>query len=389
MKILQIAPLITSAGDYGGPARVAINQSRSLMQLGHEVRLLAATWRSDPRPASIDEVPIILFPGISLYPGAKLRALASPLLIQWLRKHVSHYDVVHLHLARDFITLPALWFTVQRRIPVIAQPHGMLIPSGNRTAERVDQLVTYPLVRRISLLLYLTDAEERMLARAAPEVARQRISNGVTVEEEQPQAPCIPAPLWRPGSRQRVLFVGRLHPVKRPLHFVYMAAQTLQRFPDADFLMVGPDQGLGASVEQLITQLDLSGSVRWIGPLSHEGIQVLLPQAQVLVLPSESEQFPLAVVEAMAAGVPVVLTPNCGISEAIDAHGAGIVAEYSSASLADALERLLRNDAYRSECGVRARRLVQSQMNALAVGSRLEQLYKETLDRVNLSPSAR
>ncbi len=376
MRVLHIAPLITPLGHYGGPARVAINQCRSLKELGHDVDLVAATWGEDPEPPADEAYPETLFPGMSLYPGGEFRALISPSMLPWLREHLDRYDIVHVHLARDFVTIPAAWLALRRNIPVVAQPHGMLIPTGNSLAAAFDKAITHPLLRRTSLLLYLTPLEKSTLQAAAPVTPCHRIANGVLVNEQgvvdNPSAS-------ESGAQHTVLFVGRLHPVKRPLDFVQMAAILLPNFPEAHFIMIGPDQGLGPAVDSLIERLGIGANVQWIGALQHQEVEAMLKRSALLVLPSQSEQFPMAAIEAMSAGVPVVLTPNCGISDLVRENEAGAVTELGPDALATAAGDLLGDAPLRKAWGDNARRLVSTKMSSRNVALELVDHYEDLL----------
>uniref|UniRef100_UPI0015EEFCA3 glycosyltransferase n=1 Tax=Streptomyces albidus (ex Kaewkla and Franco 2022) TaxID=722709 RepID=UPI0015EEFCA3 len=173
-----------------------------------------------------------------------------------------------------------------------------------------------------------------------------------------------------------VLFLARLHPVKRPEAFVEAAAIVAARRPGTTFTLHGADEGSLERVERLIAEYGLSRSVRYAGAVSHSVALRRIAEASVYVLPSRSEVFPVSLLEALAAGTPTVCTQGCGIAGELAARGASLVTDGSPQALADAVTGLLENPVRARAIADAGLRAVDELYSASAVADRLEELYR-------------
>ncbi|GAA3298038.1 hypothetical protein GCM10020295_32630 [Streptomyces cinereospinus] len=173
-----------------------------------------------------------------------------------------------------------------------------------------------------------------------------------------------------------VLFLARLHPRKRPQAFVEMAALAHRRMPDARFTLHGADEGTLAGVRRLIAGHGLEGVVSYGGALAHAEAVRAYARAAVYVLPSVDEPFGMTVIEALAAGTPVVCTDTCGIAEELARRGAAVVTDGSPRQLADAVCALLADEGRRRALAAAGRRAVREAYSVHAVTDRLEEIYR-------------
>ena len=155
MRIVHVVTLITPDGAFGGPVRVAVNQARSLQERGHDVEIVAASsgYAGDP-PTAMEGVPLSLFPARRVLPGAGFSGLVAPGLVGWARSNLHKVDVLHVHAARDLITLPLARYALSRGTPYVLQPHGMIDPSQRALSRPLDAFATRngPARRRRCLL---------------------------------------------------------------------------------------------------------------------------------------------------------------------------------------------------------------------------------------------
>ncbi|WP_396642508.1 glycosyltransferase [Microbacterium sp.] len=368
MKILGIVTLVSPNGEYGGPLRVAVNQLVALRERGHEVVLGGAHrgFTGSP-PADLEGVPAKLFPARTLIPGSGFAGLAAPGLWRAIRLHAQEFDVVHVHTARDLVTLPAARIAQSLGVRTVLQTHGMIDESTNPLAGPLDVALTRPALRAAAHVAYLTPAERASLDVVSQGTARlTELTNGVPTED-QPDRPPIPG---------RVLYLARLASRKRPGLFVEAAAQLVPEFPESEFVLVGPDEGEGPAVEAAIAASDHDGRIRWTGPVSPSDTAEQMQQASIFVLPSVNEPYPMSVLEAMSAGLPVIVTSTCGLASFISAHDAGIVVDETRESLVSAIRRLLADPVAAAEMGRRGHEAVVAERSMAAVAERLEQLYR-------------
>ncbi|MFM8886650.1 MAG: glycosyltransferase [Chthoniobacterales bacterium] len=230
-----------------------------------------------------------------------------------------------------------------------------------------------------------TKEGEQVRAAVGPDAQIHVIPNGVDLDEvDGPDAARVTSDEWRVTSNggasetgdslpftrysawvkrkrpKRLLFLSRIH-AKKGLDLLLPAwGRLANEFPDWELLIVGPDEGgYQATVERMIADCGCSETC-WIHPaVSGAEKHALLRTADLFVLPSYSEGFPMAVLEAAAHRIPVVQTDECNFPELTAAGGA-----WECRPERDAVEMTLRkaltaDDAERTERGLRGRELVE------------------------------
>ncbi|MFD4179656.1 glycosyltransferase [Rhodococcus sp. NPDC058514] len=354
--------MISPDGAYGGPARVALNQSAELIRRGTTVTLAAGTRGYAAAPTVIDGVPVRLFTARTMLPGAGFAGLGAPGLGRWFRRHRTDFDLVHVHLGRDLVVLPLAVAARRYGIPYALQTHGMVVPSDHPLAPVVDGVWVRKVLRTAGAVFYLTPREREQLVRVAGESLRlTQLGNGVP---DYPSGADTGTP--------EVLFAARMHPRKRPIAFVEMARILLDGGADARFTLIGPDEGEGGAVRAAI-----AGDERivWEGAIAPASVPRRIAAAVVYVLPSVQEPYPMSVLEAMSVGRPVVVSNDCGLAPMITRTGSGIVTDPSVPALADAVESLLTDRSLARDMGRRGRETAHREFGMAAVGDRLVAVY--------------
>lgn len=376
MRILQVVTYISPDGAYGGPVRVAINQAKALTDLGHEVVVAAAAGNFEgPLPEEFDGIPVRLFAARRVLPRAGFAGMSSPGLIAWLTKVVQDADVVHVHLARDLLTLPAAALTLLAKKPLVVQTHGMIDRTDKLTARPLDWLLTRPVLRHANAVLYLTESERRDLQDVAGEsLELMNLSNGIPLPDE-------PAIEQREGTQDEleVLYLARLHAIKRPMLLAHAARELADKHPSAHFTLVGPDEGEASKIQEAIRLgRGTTENLRWNGPLP-PGLTIdRMKQACIYALPSTAESFGMSIAEAMSVGLPVVITESCGIAPLVREKNAGIVCDQTQKSFTQAIDRLLGDSDLRVTMGANARKAAQNMRSTQDVAVQLADIYTNT-----------
>lgn len=367
MRILQVVTLVSDTGAYGGPVAVAVGQTQALAELGHEVTLVAG-W--DGRASlTIPKVDVRLFRARQAMPATGLPGLCSPGVWREVRRSASEADVVHVHLGRDLVSLPAAFIAVSSGRPLVIQTHGMVRVDRRLKARAVDTLLTRRVVRHSRAQLVLTVEEEADApVVAGTNVTTVRIPNGVVI-------PALCA-AWDGKAVPEVIFCARLHARKRPVAFVEMAAAFLAAGGVARFTMYGPDEGELDAVQNAIRDRGLTGQLTYEGPLAPDHVLPRLSQAQVYVLPSVNEPFPMSLLEAMSLGLPSVITDTTGVSTHLKSSGAAEVTDGSPEAMALALRRLLVSPKAWLVRSAKARDEIALSYRSDAVARQLEGLYR-------------
>jgi glycosyltransferase involved in cell wall biosynthesis len=178
-------------------------------------------------------------------------------------------------------------------------------------------------------------------------------------------------------SRHKLIgTVARLHEEKGNRFFVMAAPQVLREFPDARFIIVG-DGPLRKELEKLAEDLDLRGKLHFAGFVSD--VAVALAAIDIAVMASLREGFGIALIEAMAAGKPVVATSVGGMREIVQHEENGLlVPPANGTAMAAALVRLLKDSAFSRQLGEAARQRSKAFSIEHNVEA-LEKLYMEIL----------
>jgi glycosyltransferase involved in cell wall biosynthesis len=257
----------------------------------------------------------------------------SPASLLWFQARARSFDVVHVHLARDLLTLPLAWLAVLLRLPLVVQAHGMVIPDARPLVKVLDRLVTRPVLRRAAVVLALTELEaEQLRAMGVPPERLALLPNSVVIPAER-AAFAERSPL--------VMYLSRLAERKRPVAFVRMAAEVAARRPDVRFELWGPDEGELPAVREAIEAFGLGERCTYRGATAPGEGQRILSGSQVMVLPSMAEPFALVVLESLSIGLPCVITTDTGLSDRLRASKAAMVTDGSPGEMAAAVLALL------------------------------------------------
>ncbi|WP_149179126.1 glycosyltransferase [Streptomyces sp. TRM49041] len=369
MRVLHAVTLHSPTGAFGGPVRVALNLAHGLRERGHMPRLLAlADGFGATLPTDVEGVPARLHPARRLLPLG-FSGITSPALLAEAGRLVRGADVVHVHLARDLVTLPVALAALRARVPLVLQTHGMVDPSEKLLAKVLDALAVRRVLRGASAVLHLTAHERRGLdaVLGAPSANAVPLVNGVPRQSARPA----------PDGPPRILYAARLQARKRPCDFVAAAPEILRRHPDARFVLAGPDEGELASVQSLIDELGLRDRFSCPGALSAAEVLAELRRAHVYVLPSVDEPFPMSVLESLSVGTPAVVTVSNGLAAAVRDAGAGRVVENAAGLPAAVCELLEPETAEKASAAAHA--LACSAFSMEAVVDDLLKVYGEAV----------
>lgn len=361
MKIAHVVTYVSASGDFGGPVAVAMELANQQSRDGHDVTLFAAWDGVVDLPTAEIRYALIR----AWRPTASLRGIMAPHLLFRLWRDCPNFDVVHVHMGRDLVSTPAALVALGRGVATVIQPHGMIQRDSRLSARIFDSILTRRALSRARRVLALTQTERSNLEIvSAGRASIREVPNGVSAAVES-----------RTRDRRQVIFMARLSPRKRPRAFVAVAAILAARVPDASFVIVGPDEGELAGLLDGHPTLVAEGRLRYEGALPHgQGVR-RLSEAGIYVLPSVGEVFPMAVLEAMAAGTPSVITSDCGLAKLVEREGAALVADVDVASIADQVEALLLDDGLYNKTKNAALRLVRTELGIESVSRRITSLY--------------
>lgn len=379
MRVLHVVTLHTPGNDFGGPTRVALNLSKGLRRRGVDARIATLGDKfAGPLPTEVEGVPSFVHQARHVLPAFEVSGITSGGLLGRARRMVRGADVVHVHLMRDLVTLPFALIALEAGKPLVVQTHGMVDPTEKLFAKAVDVLGMKRVLRRADAVLHLTAMERDGVQAVVPGTALRtfrRLVNGV--EPQQPRPP-------REGRAPTVLYLARVQKRKRPEDFVRAMPTVLARYPDARFVLAGPDTGgLTGPMKALAAELGVGHALECPGALGHDEVLARLRAADVYVLPSVVEPFAVSVLEAMSVGLPVVVARTGGLSPDVAAAGAGRVTDSvpdgDNGPLVGRAVLELLDPAANAEASRAARRLIADRFSIDAVVDTLLGVYGDVM----------
>lgn len=373
--------------DYGGPAASGPALAAAQGELGHDVVVMT------PERPGVDQHWQRLAAGIPVAASVRLKtvslgahdwfALLAGRQCATLQRAL-RVDVLHVHdMWQPF--LAAMVLAASREgIPYVISPRGALNVwslSQKRLKKSIAMAALWrKLLAGAACLHALNESEAYQIRHLGVKAPVLVVPNGAVLAYG-------PTPLSRDAFRAQhhiapddavVLFLGRLHMKKAVDVLVTAVAQLVDRGLPVTLVVAGPDEGAERSLRDLVGQLRIEGHVRFVGPVYGADKQACLAGADIFCLPSRDEGFSMAVLEAMGAGLPVVLSPNCNFPE-VEAAGAGLVRPVEPDSLAEALALLVSDTARREAYGKAAEALVHARYTWRSVAQSMLNAYGRSL----------
>ena len=367
---LRVLHLLNSF-ELGGTERQAVELLKRLDRTRYDVRL-AAIQRKGPLYDEIAPLypDLLEFPLNSLYNARALRQMRR--LRTWLR--TERIDVLHAH---DFYagwlgTLAAQFTSVR---VIACQRHLRL---SDRWVHAFGRRVINRLAHRVVVNAEMIRAHVLETGTAKP-TQLVVIRNGLSFQPDQVDRAAMRATLCRElgltGAVKLIGSVANLRPVKGHRYLLQAAAQVLRQIPDAHFVLIGAGE-LRAAIQMQAAELGIGQHLHLLG---HRSDAAQLAQGfDLAVLASLHEGLPNTVLEAMAAGVPVVSTAVGGARELIVDNETGfLVPAADAAGLASKIIDVLANETKRARVAARGRAFVTEQFSMRRMVAATEQLYDE------------
>jgi len=377
VKVLHVVPSLARAA--GGPPTAVLGMARALAAAGASVRV-AATDHGGPQLRSDEAFEL------SLYRCRFCPWRWSPGLGRSLHGAVRWADVVHVHTLWTHPVQAAAAASRRAGVPYLLRPAGMLDAwsMGQRPWRKRAYLAAREqrTIRGAALLHWTSDEERERSSSWSGGAAGVVIPLG------------LPPTAADAGARERfferhpalagrrvVLFLGRVHAKKRPALIVEALPALRARVPQAALVVAGhvDEPAYLDALRRRAGELGQRDALHVLGDLPSVQVAEALAAADVLALPSQQENFGLAVAEALAAGVPVVITRAVALAPLVERHGAGWVVEPRAEEVAGALIAALQDEPQRAARGARGRAAARAELSWESVAPRLLAAYDQAL----------
>ncbi len=395
VKILKVVDYFKPFWERGGTVRVPYEIALNLIQRGHVVTVYANGERADSparviqnRPVFVDGMTVYYFKTLSKRFTARTNIDLPYFAPFVVRKHLREFDIVHIHTYRRVLAVPVWHYARRFRIPYVVQAHGSLSTYFLKGGQKrlFDQLWGLKILREASKVIALTPEEAgqyRTMGVAADRI--EVIPAGVDLGafEELPPKGTFRSAYGIGGNERMVLYLGRIHRIKGLDLLVSAFAGLCNELKEVRLVIVGGDDGYLRTLEQMVKDLGIGDRVIFTGFLDGEIKLAAYVDADVYVLPSLYECFPTTVMEACAAGTPVIVTDACQMAPQIE-NRVGLVVPGQAERLQHAMKAILTDGEMRARMARNARAAVEELWSMSRYVDRIESVYRQVLEARDL-----
>ena len=375
MRILMVVQSYFPFQDRGGPVVKVRALARGLAKRGQQVTVLTAdlgigAGHNAELNASRckwgwcrqeDGVKTIYLPSVAHYRALTL----NPRVVAFCRASISQFDLVHLYGLYDLLGPAVGYFCRRRGIPYVIEPMGMYRPIDRsfRMKQYWHRTLGHTYWHNAAQIVATSEMEQQELV--DDDVPAEKIViryNGIDgrASEDRPSRDAFRTKWGIPLDEPLVLFLGRLIPRKGADILIEAFSEACLK--SGRLVIAGPEgePGYRTTLEQQARKAGIESRVIFTGALYDHDKSDLMTDADIFVLPSRYENFANSAAEAIAFGIPVIITDFCGIRSLVDER-AGLVIAPEKQPLVAALRKLMSDPALyaklKTGCGVVAAEL--------------------------------
>lgn len=384
MKIVQIVPYFLPARQFGGPVTVVHHLARGLTERGHDVSIVTLDQGID---ASIPRNQWTEFEGLQVwYQKTKWWHRQVPYFVPDLARiyhNVMEWaDVVHCHTAFTHMNFLALARAKEFRIPSIYTPHGNFCPTRLRQKwlpkKLFLSLFEQHSLKRATCLQALT-RQESLDIQAQLSECKERIHiipNGIfdTDFSTAQNRLEIRRSMNIPADAVVLLYLGQLVQFKGLDVTIPAYREIAQANDRVRLIIAGPDRGFEKQARLLAGNLVDHGKIQFVGLADHQKKKELQAASDGFVLTSHTEGLPMAILEALAAGLPALISQHCHVPE-VQEFEAGCVFENDHASVVNAMRTFFDDAESRNQMQTNAVSLAIEKFRQQDVVEAMLQLY--------------
>lgn len=392
MKVLHIVPSYFPAKSHGGPIESVHNLNKWLVKRGVEVTVYTTDVNGSGRldvplgvPRDVDGVTVFYFP-------LSFRAWEhSCAMTRAIRKNVKNFDLVHITSVFLSASTIGARFAQRCGVPYIISPRGSLMKEPLAMKSALLKKIYLSLVEKKNLqgaaaIHFTTVREEKEYkGKGLPLAKGFIIPNSFDMEKflgEEAGSKIFRKKWSISDTAPLALFLSRISWKKGLDTLIPAFAEVAKKMSAVQLVIAGGDEeGYKKNVEFLISNYKLQNRVIFTGMLTGADRIAAYREADVFVLPSYSENFGMAVVEALAIGLPAVITEGVAISDRIREKDAGIVVKKEVSAVAEAMLRMLQQKGQLESMVENGKRLVREEFSPAAVAERFEEAYKESIEK--------
>jgi glycosyltransferase involved in cell wall biosynthesis len=396
MKILHVIPSIGAS--LGGPSQVAMNLVSALRELGIDAEI-ATTNYDHPQPLNVPlnqrveypieggSIPVWFFP---YNPPALKEFIFSRAFTNWCWQNFSQYDLIDNHYLFSYTPTCAATVARFKNIPYTVRTMGQLTPWSLAQGSLKKQAYSFLLERRNlnrAAAIHCTSTDEVLdVQRFGTKTPTVTLPLGVKQPEWIADADQKVRQVYNiSADTPLILFLSRIHYKKRPDLLIQTMGQLLTQRQNCHLILAGSGEPeYLAELKHLAQCQGIFDRISFTGFVSGYDKNLLLQGSDLFVLPSYSENFGIAVAEALAAGLPVMITPDVQIAPEIQAAKAGLILEADVEKWTAAITQLLNNSSQRYQFRENGKQLAKNRYAWTSIAQELASVYTAIINNKNL-----
>lgn len=390
MKLLNITPSYYPATKYGGPIFSMHLLNKELVKKGIEVYVLTTntglkknkniklnTW-IDIEGVKVKYLPYYFYENFTF----------SPRFLIELIKELQKFDLIHITGIWNFTFLIGSFISILMKKPYIISPHGVLYKETIKIKSSLNKKIYLQLFGKFFLkkanAIHYTSMDEKVNVENYLELRTKSfiVSNGLDLSDfkELPNKGSFAEKYINLKNQKYILFLSRLDK-KKGLDLLLPAFKELSlKYPDIYLVIVGPDNtGYKKDLDKLVKYYSLNDKILFTGELKKKEKISAYTDAELLVLPSYSENFGMVVIEAMACGTPVVISNKVGISKEVLDYNAGVITNLDPDNIKNAMILLLDNKLLKDTMVSNGYKLVEKMYDIKTVADEIIREFKGIL----------
>jgi len=386
LRVLHVIPSVSPR--RGGPSKAIIEMVAALRKSGLNAEI--ATTNDDIEnllDVSLGQViehqgvPVRFFHRLSPPLTALREFTYSPTFTRWLKRNIKQYDVVHVHALFSYCSTRTMQIARQHGIPYAVRPIGQLEQwSLAQSKSRKNYYLKWferKNLKQASCVQFTAEAEKQQAIELLPQLNSEVIPLGLDIPMRIRQAKMKMEKRWNlMRDVPTLLFLSRLHK-KKGLELLLPA---LARLSNQEFQLIiagDGDEQYTQTLKELVLRLGLQDHCHFIGFVTGTEKNLLLQGADLYTLTSHSENFGIAVLEAMASGTCVLVSEQVALSKQIAKANLGFVTPLEIGAIEQQLENALQDIEQTQELGRLSRTYVKQHFQWSQIAKRLHKLYQK------------
>ncbi|MFB2898177.1 glycosyltransferase [Aerosakkonemataceae cyanobacterium BLCC-F50] len=388
MKVLHVIPSISPT--LGGPTQVVLNLVKALRECKIEAEIVTTNDNVDVplyECTEYEQVPVWFLPKSSL---SLKEYFFSPAITKWLWQNIRNYDILDNHYLFSYASTCAGAIARWQNIPYTVRTMGQLAPWALAQSQRKKQIYSLLIERhnlnRAAAIHCTSEGEAEDVRNFGIKTPTVTLPLGVNQPETLPDAKQKIREIYQISpTTPIVLFLSRLHYKKRPDLLIRSLSKLALNQTKFHLILAGTGEPEYLQyLQNLVLDSGLTAQTTFSGFVTGKDKDLLLQGSDIFVLPSFSENFGIAVAEALANGLPAIVTPDIQIAPEISRANAGLIVPGEEAAVANAIAQLLSTPEQRYQLAENGKKLVKERYSWNAIACQLTEVYRTIIEKQTL-----